>query len=403
MGVKRPVVAGPSAISVLVAGAFWLSTGSVDAAPRRVAVVNGAADQDAGAALAAQVREALEEAEELAPIPAGDLSRALEHRLPESSVVADQVAEADEALARAGAAFTRFDYDAALAELAVAEQELLEAPPAPTVLVRLADVNFQAGLIHIAGDDTARALRAFRAVRRLDPARTELDPARYPPSVVELYAQSGDPVPASGRIRVSAPYDGTAIHLDGAEAGATPIELPAAPGIHYVHASYPDHRIWGQRVEMLGPQAEVKVRLERLTVDERGRELRRRTLDGEPWAGAAAAAAALTGVDAVVLIRGTEDELETALYDAGSGRLSDWRAADVDPGLLVAPLVPAPRVAIEGPEQPPIVGPGERPWYQKTWGRAAIGGTALVVVSGIVWALSGGDERVTIAGSPEFE
>jgi tetratricopeptide (TPR) repeat protein len=352
------------------------------------------------------VRAALDQAEELAPVPAGDLSRALENLLPARSLVADQLGEAAEALARAGAAFTRFDYDAALAELAVAEQALLAAPPEPAVMAALADLSFQAGLIHVAADDTARALRAFRAVRRLDPERSALDPARYPPSVVELYDQSARPVPASGRIRVSAPYDGTAIHLDGVDAGTTPLEIPAAPGIHYVHASYPDHRVWGARVEMAGPQAEVKVRLERMTVDERGRELRRRALDGAPWAEAARAAAALTGVDAVVLIRGTAGKLETALFDANRGRLSDWRAADVEPGTLVAPLVPPPPVAELPPEQPPIVDPGgDRPWYRKTWGRAAIGGAAVVIVSGIVWAVSGDDtvnggDFVWLPGSP---
>ena len=211
----------------LVAG--WLPR-VAGAAPRRVAVLNAAADSEAGARAAVALRRALLGETELSPLAAGDLSRALEEPLPAESEVDVALRQAAAEIETARNAIAHFDQPVARRSLGQAEALLLSVEPDERVIKLLADAGFQAGLVHLRDQNHGLAVDSFRLVLRLSPDRQALDPARYPPEVVQAFAaarvKSGDPVP----LEVSATFDDVPVYLDGVRVGVTPLHTEVAPG-----------------------------------------------------------------------------------------------------------------------------------------------------------------------------
>jgi hypothetical protein len=406
----KPLIVG---LPLVIAGFFAASAATATATPRRVAVLNAAADQPTGAALAERLREALAAAAALEPLPGGELARALEQPLDDPGASA-ALAAARDAVALAAAAYVDFQYDEGLAQVARAERALLSLAPTPEVTALLAEANFQAALNYLGRGQEARALEALRACRRLDPSRVELDRARYLPEVVTAFDAAAIALDPSGRLDVTAAYDGAAVQVNGADAGATPLRLALPPGVHYVWGTFPEHRVAGHRLEIaVGQDVAVRLRLEPLAADERARELRRElsaAAGDAPPAGIAAAArtvALLTGVDAVIVVGTVDGALALAIYDGRTDRLTDWReVADVPPPRLVAPLLPqrTPELPPEQPPGPPVGPPDDRTrWHERGWVQASISGTvALAVVGILVFALSDSEPKEVIGSYGGF-
>jgi|GEM_PF-2780430 len=369
----------------LVALGLTVSVASAVAAPRRVAVVNLATDQSAGQQAATRLRTALAAKPELAPIPAGDLSRALENRLPRLSAAERQMARVRALFSEARKAKAMFAYATAQRRLAAAETILLGLAPGPRVNKLLAETNFRSGLVHAANNKPDLALRAFRSVRRLDPKREHLDPSVHPPRIVNLYARAATTPNGNARTKVTTTYDGALIHLDGRVIGKTPITIALSPGIHYVVAALPGYRPSGAKLTLAdGAAPPTRLRLRSLRIDERARLLRRAELHRSTYLEAGRQVARLAQVDAVIIIAGTRDKLAASVYDTRSDLVGTWRRfGTASVATILAPLLPLPRVAFPDPKFI-VPGPGVRKqsWHDKLWVRIG-GGVVAVVVSAI--------------------
>ncbi len=404
MGVKGSLAAITGL--VLATPVIFVPLGPAQAGPRRVVVVDAAADQAVGERAAALLRERLSELSALDPIPSGDLARALEQPLPDHPRNDIRLDEAQLAVSRARELLARFSYDQALAELSRAEGVVLESAPERRSRLILSQINFLAGRALLDRGDRERAMVAFREVRRLDPAQKELDPALYLDEVVSAFAAAGTPLPATSEVELSTTYDRATVYVDGEPLPAGTRTTTLEPGLHYFTASYPDHRPVGRRL-VLEPdtKTELKLRLIPEDSEERARSLRRRLLAAASpdYLNAARAAVTLAGVDAAAIVRSDDGRALAAVFDARSDTLGEWRPVQPDPGdELFAPLLPHPVIE---PPQPPIqfpehpLPPPEPPWYRKRWGKVAIiggSGVALTVIGLLARSLaSGGGENVT--------
>ncbi|MCG8419117.1 MAG: PEGA domain-containing protein [Proteobacteria bacterium] len=366
------------------------------AAPRSVAILNGAHDQNAGAELARDLRAALDMETALRPLRAGELARALEESLPPMASRQERLAAARSTAARATDALVRMQYRRVFDQLEEAEELLLAVAPGPDVSRRLANLAFLRAIVLLRDDRTAQALDELRAVRRLDPQRPELDPSRYPPQIVRLFAIAGTAVSPTAALRVTAAFDGATVYIDGLRSGSTPALTYVSPGVHYVTGIFPGDHAIGERVTVApGQTVTVKLRLTRVTVDDRARYVRRQLLDGAPIAPsggeavrqAASRAAALSSVEVVIVVGDDQGGvLWTSLYEASSGRLGKWRrvkrngeARDVfwQLGLITLPPLRPDSIA---PTDPGSDSPGKR-WWTPSRVKASV---ALGVIASVV-------------------
>jgi hypothetical protein len=405
MGAMTPVrarVAAFFAVTALLA----LAAPQADAAPRRVAVVNAAADQNAGAAAAVELRRVLGDLEPLAPIPAGNLARSLERPLAGQTATERAVAAAREALARAQSHYQSFALDRALSELARAESGLIGLVPDDAVRAVLAEIELRRGVILMGKPDRSAATAAFRLARTLAPDRTSLDAAVFDPEVVKTFAAAAPGEP-DATLEITTAYDGAQLYVDGRPATGPAVRVSA--GRHLVAASFPEHRSAGQIVELTGGQTRaIKLELWPMSSDEQAAALRRDLADGAGTAELVAAAqrvATLTGLDAVILIRGaTPGQIDVAVYDGRSGKLGDWAPLQgADPKELLASILPAARVAPVRPPieiRPPLPPPPEVPWWKQRKWQATIGGGAAVTILGIlVYSLATDDGSGMVGGT----
>jgi hypothetical protein len=363
----------------------------------RVAVVNLAADAAAGRKAAEELDRALAADGEADPLPPGEVMRALEEPLPRDTgaAAARVLAEADERLAAAREAQVRFDRDAAVAQLAAAERTLLALDPSAPVIARLAEASFLLGLVHMAAGEAVPAIAAFRVTRRLAPTRPALDPARYPPDVIEAYAAAGQALAKTAAVELRAPYDGASVFVDGQRVGSSGTRAAVEPGAHFVWATMAGYQPAGARVE-LSPEQQlpVSLALQPLPPEARARALRAELLATTPtlaaYRAAAAEIGAIAGVRAVILVASRGRGLVAAVYDTGTAQLGTWVALPAGSAARVLASLPGRALVGAGSGRGgrgPGGGPGvdTRAWYDRTWGRVAIGGTVvLTVTAGIV-------------------
>lgn len=395
-------------------------TGSIDrqahaqVAPRRVAVVNAAADQDAGARLAESLRRALTFHAHLAPVPAGDLARALEAPLVPPHANPAALEEARATLEQARAAMARFAYDEALQALRRAEQRLLGLIPSEPVHALLARVVFERGRILLQRRDPG-ALQELALARRLDPSWDELDPSVYLPEVVQAFANAGDAGGAGAdgaaampqaTVEVTALFDGAAVYIDGRRAGRTPVRAHLVPGVHYVAGTFADHHVAGERVVLGQESRQVKLRFGRVTVDDRARNWRIGLVQAAPLTGIprlrvteiARSAAELSAADAVLLI--TDDRagtLHIAIHDQEASTPSAWRpvvATSIDGLLASLAAARRDRGLVSGVAPAPRPEPGSL--WSRPWVKAAVGtGIAASVLAIALRTLAApGDQEV---------
>ena len=383
-----------------------LYIGIAVAAPREVAIVNAASDQEKGAELADALRAELEAQVDLTPVPEGDVARALEDPLRPSNSIDAVLAQARLSIQRARDAQAIADYEAALAEISAGETVLLRLAHTPQVIALLAELNFESALIHLNRGDPTAAVTAFRAVRRLDPNRAPLDPRDYRPDVISGYDEAAAPLAPSATITVSSPFDGYDVWVDGAPVGVTKLTLDLPAGIHYITVSTTDYEVLGQRIELAnGASQNIDLRYTRHNVDVRTRNRRRALMmldassnaDQEAFRQGAQAAAEAAGVDAVIIIGDDRGELETALYSGRRDRLANWRAvAGVTLAQLIAPFNPLPKLVIPPDDDDDGAGPGnghtrDIAWWKKRryWVPIAIGGGLATAAAVITFALRG--------------
>ncbi len=390
--------------SPLAAILVALLPASALAAPRPVAMVNLARDQQAGQVAVAKLRNALAGQPELTPVASGDLSRALERPLARLGPMERDLERAKRSFVDARKAEAMFSYAAALRKLAEAETILLGLPPTPQITGLLAEANFRAGLIYAIDKKKALALRSFRTVRTLAPARRALDPGRYAPSVVALYAQAANAPIGNAQTKVTTTYDGAMIHLDGRKIGRAPITIALSPGVHYVVATFKGHKPSGVRLLLAsGASPQTRLRLQALRVDEKARLLRRRSLATANlgYLDVGRRVARLAKVDAVIIVSGDGTMISSALYDTRSDLLGKWRRfGNTHIDTILAPLLPLPRIVFPDPI---FIVPGpvkvKRKWHEKLWVRVS-GGVAAVVAT--VMAVSIGFDTTTPMVLPEW-
>ncbi len=410
----------------------WTSLASAN--PRSVAIVNGARDQQAGAMLSQEFRRVMVSEPTIRPLGAGELARALEDALLPSSSQEESLAVTRLHMTRARQALARLQYAKVYEELDSAEKRLLAAEPGREVFQLLADVSFLRADVYLREGRPEAAEQELRAVRRLDPAREKLDPARHRPEMVRRYDEAGVPISATATLRVTSPFDGAKVYLNGHRSGKTPALTQVPPGVHYVTGTRAGDQVMGQRVVLPSDGSlTVKLRFARVSVDDEARYSKRLLLARGPLLGAlgkirvedtsepesaaessslsigevvmstASRIADLGNASAVLMIADNErGALWVALYDVRSAELSTWRRATSESArdlLMQLGLVPLPQL---NPQPSPLIDriPEQPSWWTTNRIKA---GVALGVIASIVgyslYQLRPDSESPTVTGS----
>jgi hypothetical protein len=301
-------------------------------------------------------------------------------------------------------AYSRFDYDGALERLRQAELAFATAPPGPELRQLLVDVNLLVGVICVDRGDLPRALDAFRVARRLDPARTALDPGSYRPKAVSLYAQAGAPSEGrKSRLAVVTDPTGAEIWIDGQPAGTAPLTLSLDAGPHYVSAVTEGS---APRLEKpllrAGEDTRVSLLLARLEPEERARQARAALAAQRlPWERGAAVLAASASLDFLVVVRaGAGEGVQAAVFDARAGKLGAWMpAAPAEPVLAalavqLAPPAPAGPLVTTAEGRSDDHSPrASAPWYRSWWVVPPLLAVGAAAALGTLWMID--RERTT--------
>jgi hypothetical protein len=387
-----------SARRVAVLAGVALASASAHAGERRVgfAVLAGSESRSRGAVESARAECAQRG---LAPV-AGELRSALEERLPADG--GDALARAREELTAAKEAYTRFDYERALADLAEVDRLLVDREPTPPLVQVMVERHLLAGLVHEGRRRPVEARRAFRTVHHLDPDRRGLDAGAYRPQVVALFAQAADD-DGQGALRIATEPPGARVFVDGRPAGRSPLDLErVSSGRHWVVAAAPGRRPRGAMVDVDAERrrpAEQSLSLDPRPPVERAAELRRAVgaVGDRDRRTASAALARAARVDLLILVRARANQVEGAVFDARRGLLSPWLAmpserfsralgsgssAGADGDLVAGGLAGSAAAADRAPS-----------WHRTWWGRTLIVAGGVVAAGVIVFAVtSGGDD-----------
>lgn len=374
-----------------------------------VGFANVARDGAAGQTTIDALRDDVLAARKLDDLGDGAARRALEEPVNlERTAERAAVARATTAIAAAKSSFTRFEFDAALDKLRQAESVLRTVSPTADVVAALAEVNLLVGQAHAGRKDDARAVEAFRLVRRLAPDRTALDPGLYKPHIVALYDQAVEVEDARGLAKVITEPSGATVWIDGHAVGPAPIELPRlGAGDHYLTATLDGHAPRTERIRIeTGKGIEQSLLLSRLPADERARAVRAGLLAPgvveADWKRAAGVLADVASVDVLVIVRQVDsresEDFEVAVYDARKATMSAW-IQGADPAQVAKRLpgrrdgkigLPTPedvaKKKVDG-EGKPIDGkkPVKTPWYKTGRNKVIIGiGAGLLVIGGAV-------------------
>jgi hypothetical protein len=163
--------------------------------------------------------------ERLASLAAADVSRD----------EGDRDEQAQDRLARADEAFSRFDYQAATTLLAEALEILRPTASSASGRRRLASVHLSLANVLLVHGERGAALEEVRTCMHLD-ERCAPDPADHPPELVALHRELADAAPAEpATLRVTTDPPGARARIDGDEGAETPREITGIrPGRHYL-------------------------------------------------------------------------------------------------------------------------------------------------------------------------
>ena len=255
------------------------------------------------------------------------------------------------------AAYDALKFEDGRATLELARDRADRTGAAGLTATQLSDLFLYRGLIAGQGQDPTTAWDELITAVVVSPTRV-LDPARFPPRVVEQLERVRVTVAERPRValRVDAPV-GCTITVDGSVATAAPV----IAGSHWVHVTCADHAPWGTRVEVAAPMV-VTARPVPLAPPS----------DADVLIQARAAGARSL---VVVEVRG---QVATARVIGLDGRERDRRTVAIHGDL--APIAEVVRVLLR---------PGEKSrWYQSRWvwagAAAAIAAAILIPVTAAV-------------------
>jgi len=182
----------------------------------------------------------------IAPLDAA--ARAHGAALLDRSPAPPPTVETPKLLARAIAAYDALQLDEARAVLDQARDLADRTGAAGLTTAQLSDIFLYRGLVKVQlGDETSAWDELVTAIA-VDSSR-ELDPARFPPKVVEQFRRAKDTLlhdrPAPD-LQMDAPAGCTSF-VDGA-ASSGKAHLPAGP--HWIRVACPDRLPWGQRIDL---------------------------------------------------------------------------------------------------------------------------------------------------------
>jgi len=339
-------------------------------------------------------------------LPRDAARAALEEPLPTEGEAADVAARprASQLVRAARDAYSRFDYDGALERLRQAELALATAPPVADVTRLLVEINLLAGVVHADRGDAPRALDDFRVARRLDPELKALDPGRYRPRVVALYAQAAT-VPDARRARLEIVTDpaGAEVWVDGRRAGTAPLVATLEAGAHYVGAVAEGSAPRLERPLLrAGEDSRLALLLSRSPPEERARQARVDLLaERLDWDRGPASLASSASLDLVVVVRDSASGAgaEAAIYDARAGTRGAWMPAAPPEPVLVA--LAAALAAPSPSAPPPLVARADHdathaaatPWYRSWWLAPPLLAVGAAAALGTMWIID--RERTT--------
>jgi hypothetical protein len=282
---------------------------------------------------------------------------------------AAELARARSRIDAAKEAFSRFDYAGVIARLGQAEAILETLPPSPALLHTCADAEVLRGVVRAYQHQTSDARIAFALAQRLDEDRKALDPAQYPPQLVELYRQArADGESRLGRVELTSEPPGASLAVDGHAAGVAPLRTSIAAGDHLVTATLDGRapRSVILHVATARPST-LALQLAALPVEEQMRSLRLRLRSaGDDLVGARAAAAelaALAAVEILVVVGDAPDgKPRAAILHARDGVLSGWETPRGTTSRLasdaIAPAAPPALATSERRRSPLLLGSG---------------------------------------------
>ena len=255
-----------------------------------------------------------------------------------------------------------------------AERLLMDHAPNEQIRAALADVAFQLGLVYLGQKDLESTKRAFRSVRFVAPDK-ELDPARYPPNVVEAF-RAAAPATELAPLSITTAFDGLAVFIDGKLRGKTPLEVSLPVGTHYV-------TVTGDLFVPIGGKANVGtdpiLRLEPLnkSAAQRARALVAHHRTGKlSQLDLARELSEITKSPALILIVGTKPN---QFVPFANGKLGEAASAKtLDSALRF--IAPPPSLELRNPSGPV---PAPTPWYRRRT-TYVIGGIAAGAIASVV-------------------
>jgi len=299
--------------------------------------------------------------------------------------------------------FVSYDAKAAEMEAGYGELELQAVTPTDEVRALYAELTLLEGLA-LLEHDAAGAERAFALTHRLDPTTT-LDPARYPPDIIDAFNHATTDAPKSEKLTIH----GTGrAWIDGQDVGDAPSTFDVAPGDHYIVLSGVDRVTTGIAVRVAG-KAQVEIpdapATPALQVQRTRLALSRAVTKGDDAAraGAIQQLASLLGVGDVVMISKRPDgKLQWETWrDRAPGFSPPQLYTDQKPETMLEGLAPAPPPKVAPESGAPSISIGkpmptpEEPWYSRRWVQASAAvGLAAVIVGVILYARR--DQSVTI-------
>ena len=283
----------------------------------------------------------------------------------------------------------RFDHPQARRALARRRGRPPALAPERSLVVLLASVSFETGLVHLREQNRGLALDAFRLVHRLIPEGPPLDPARYPPEVVKAFEAARKAPGGTARLEASSTFDGVALYLDGERIGATPLALEIAAGPHYLVA--PAAGFAAARLAASTPRPDDRVALDL----DLARLSRRRARAGRSRSGPAPRPAA--GNCAALRARRHHRRRSTRSWSSATAKAaspprstsapatgSAWPARSTATSASCSAWScrrRSPARPISTARRPP---PAPVAWYQRPWGVLSIGGAVVLTVVGVV-------------------
>jgi PEGA domain len=276
-------------------------------------------------------------------------------------------------LAKAVEAYARLQLDDARARLDALETEVAAAGGAGLDRGELIELFATRAAVRFATGNEAQAWDDLLQVAAFAPARP-LDPARFPPRVIETEKRAAEALAAGGKLSASATPADADLSVDGLPVGRGTVEVVLPAGRHFVRAERGGFLSAGKTIEIArGGDATLTLPLSSRSAPAVGEFTR-----------AAAVLGARRVVGAFIGARGDAPTLELLAVVTAGG---DVRArAQLEVGRLTTAELEA---AVDRLAPPPR---DKRPWFKRplVWGLVGGGLAAAALAVGLGVGLSGG-------------